>query len=486
MKRSNNSDIDRLFQSHFDMHEVPVEDKNALWRSIHPKRSRRILPFFIFLGLISAICVSFIVNQKNIKTPTLNESSIANNEIESEFAAIHSKQAKAVTGIKDKITDTPESLSQLETIEKELRDEEVNNQLKVNLLEDNQKKSSQDSGISSKETTDNQNIDEIASKHYDLPNPTVESKSFLESNSTEDLLHSLPVKSYVTNEAIIINPIYKGSISNLPIAKSEMDISSSFLKKDKNPLDDCIAGVGGHFYVDVYSLVGAPLEEVKLKSGFEDQTTYLSNWDEKYSTFPSVSVGTMIGYEFTSGLDIAVGAEYQKMESQYENTQTIIESITIYDPMAYFFYDDNNEVVWVGDSVTATSTYDRTVAVANSHNLAHIPLQVSYPLYRKGNWNLKANVAAALNLSFQYRGEFLRDDNSIVPVGAANHSTYFSPNVGLSFELGGHLGYRISPNWEAYLSPRFRYNQQSYLSDSQVISLSRNFANLRIGMQYHF
>jgi len=192
------------------------------------------------------------------------------------------------------------------------------------------------------------------------------------------------------------------------------------------------------------------------------------------------------GYEFGSGLSIAGGAEYQRLESQYETIQTITERVTVYDPEAFFFFDDQGQIVYVGDSVTAISTYDRTLSVSNSTTMIHIPVELSYPLLSKGNWKIKGIAGAVMNLSLQYRGRYVRPDLSVIEINAANASSYISTNIGLSVEGGVHLGYKIGEEWELYLSPRFRYNQQSYILTTEVVNQSRHFVNLRSGLQYRF
>lgn len=496
MKRSNNNDIDRLFQSHFDWHDTPVKDKDALWNRIQPRRNRRLIPVLVLMGFVTAMGFSYSFLIMDDDMSAVEDSLLSNLEEESQ-----SLNRTATNGLSAKLDRLVESQKDVLPFLKNSSESLLNPKSPITELKTPNTKSNaqkKDTGLKSinprklltSEPIINSTDQTLITAKGNIQNNLI--KATAQAHSIEDNMGAQVTGIEVSNRLISRNS--KIEILSLPTSKTDYStlysIASSakpgVFRKDKNPLNDCKPGHAGHPYLDIYSILGSPMVQTELIAGFEDQLGYITDWNGRYADLPSISLGLMLGYEFVNGIDIAIGAEYQKMQSQYKTTQTIIETVTVYDPMAYFFYDDNNEVVWVGDSVTASSTYDRTIAVANMHNLVHIPLQVSYPLIRKGPWNIKASAAAILNLSFQYRGQLLRPDNSLVEINDVNQSNYFSPNIGVSLELGGHVGYNLSSNWEAYISPRFRYNQQSYLSDTQILSLNRNFVNLRMGIQYHF
>jgi len=59
MKKSEHHDIDRLFQIHFDRHEVAVTDRDALWQRIMPTPRKRRFGFMLFFGLLGLVGSSF-------------------------------------------------------------------------------------------------------------------------------------------------------------------------------------------------------------------------------------------------------------------------------------------------------------------------------------------------------------------------------------------------------------------------------------------
>ncbi len=67
-----------------------------------------------------------------------------------------------------------------------------------------------------------------------------------------------------------------------------------------------------------------------------------------------------------------------------------------------------------------------------------------------------------------------------------NQDNYISEDIGVSLSAGLHLGYYLNDKWEVYASPRFRYNPNSYLLDTETLKITRNMIGLRGGLRYHF
>ncbi|MBT8220216.1 MAG: hypothetical protein KJP00_10335, partial [Bacteroidia bacterium] len=255
--------------------------------------------------------------------------------------------------------------------------------------------------------------------------------------------------------------------------------------RDKDSWSKCEVKIPGHFFVDLYGMGALPMDKIELQPG-SDQFVYRDLWDDRFDPVSSWHGGIQAGYQFPWGLSISAGLEYQHLITKYEDDQSITEMITIWDPMAYFYRDSNNDIVWVGDSVTAINIYERKVVSENKTTLYHLPVQVSIELYKKPNFHIAADVAAILNFSKSYTGQFIRSDQTLIAIDSGNHDNYLKTDIGISYEAGIRMGYFFNDNWEAYLSPRFRYNPNSYLLDSEVLKVTRNFVGLRTGVRYHF
>ena len=154
--------------------------------------------------------------------------------------------------------------------------------------------------------------------------------------------------------------------------------------------------------------------------------------------------------------------------------------------MAFFFFDQNNEIVWVGDSVTSVTTFDRTISHANTTELVNLPIHLSYRFAQVGPFNIKATVGGILNLSVQYRGRFLQPDMTLQIVDESNQDQFVATSLGIGFEGDIDASYYLGGNWELYLSPRYRFNQSSYFSNNQSIRTSRDYIGLRTGVRYLF
>ena len=129
--------------------------------------------------------------------------------------------------------------------------------------------------------------------------------------------------------------------------------------------------------------------------------------------------------------------------------------------------------------------YDRNSTQANDHRMLHIPIQFGINK-QKDKWRFGLNVEALVNIRKSYDGYFLNENNSVDRVTHNNDQDYMSNNIGVSFSVGGHLGYMLGDHFELFVSPRFRFNDKSYLNDNQTLKITNNFAGLRTGLTYHF
>lgn len=483
MKKSDVNDIDLIFRNHFEESEVPVTNRKALWNRINGSPNRyRVIPF-LFLGfLISFISYAAYSSYfKNDIEVLYNKSSS-----EPELADFQSSQFPSKTlniNVEDNIS--PPNLNEVTNIDinkQENSPGETANQIEVNTgnsgLPISTKNDETEYSKYQSDITPSQNFysDQTKTVRYDEHNLT--------QNGINNSIPAGLAEEEIENE--------KGSTTRVSKLEklSFLDVGIQNIALEelpiKNTIKKCTTEGGGNLFVDVYTTAGIPVERITLNDAYADQTSHRDTWEERYRTLPSISAGISVGYETSQGLGLSIGAEYHRIESEYQRVQTITERVTVYDPMAYFYYDVNNEVVWTGDSVTAISSFDRTVSIGNSSNLIHIPLELSYELYNKAPWKVRASAAAIFNFSLNYRGHYLRPDQSLVQIDESNNDTYVSKNLGFGFEGGAYLGYGLSDNWELYFGPKFRFNNKSYWNDTEAINTSRHFISLRTGLRYHF
>ena len=244
-------------------------------------------------------------------------------------------------------------------------------------------------------------------------------------------------------------------------------------------------GIKGNLFVESYVFGGVPIDHVSLEENALEQTDYLNLWEDRFESLSTFSGGLMVGYQLGSGLEISGGAEYQRIEAQYETVQRVTEIIQVFDPMAFFFIDDDGNTVWVADSVSAVSVYDRTTSISNRSSLLNIPFQLSYPIYQKGPWQLRAVGGGSFNFSIEHKGVFLRDNQQLVQLDDTSAATFMASKIGLCIEGWLQLSTFLTERMEFYVSPRYRYSRQSYLAQSEILSVSRDLVGLRVGAKYH-
>ena len=221
-----------------------------------------------------------------------------------------------------------------------------------------------------------------------------------------------------------------------PFAKAAQ---SAKTKKGKGDWDKCGTKKRGTFFVKAYGQASTPMESISYEGTSDESPSYSEAWQERFSPFMSYMGGLQIGYTFPWKGYVSGGLAYQHFQTQFETMQRVVEQITIYDEMAYFYVNDLGETIWVADSVTVTNIYDQTSTHANNHRLIHIPLQVGF-LTTQNKFRIGMNVEALLNISKKYEGFFLKEDRSLVEIESDRDAGYMSTSLGLEFFGGGTFG----------------------------------------------
>ena len=486
MRESNN--IDQLFQDHFAEHKVEVKDRENLWKKIRSVENRRRGYIFLFLfGVISLISsAQFSSNYGEasyVSSSTANLDNVlnANQLVQPQLSSAHGGLIHDLENLKTNDTDESDGL--------------ISDFQKLNISEEsvswNAVRLSKavppdvDSDIKKRRTTEDIVNDQNSNK-------LLSGKTSVLGINDKSQLSSEQLGSSTRSISLLKGSNQVRKSQDLTMLSNEIDPLPLFLaphplKPNGGFMRKCDANkVGLSTFVDIYATAGYTLENVGLSSLGSELLAYQELWESRYNPLASISTGIAIGIETNSGVRISTGLEYQRLETQYLSTQTITETTTIYNPEAFFFFDQNNEIVWVGDSVTSVTTFDRTEAFANTFELINLPVHLSYPLTKSGLFTVSATVGGIINLSMNYEGRHLEPNGSLQLVSSSNRDQFFLPRIGLGVEGGFDINYLLDTNWEAYISPRYRWNQSSYYREQTIISVSRDFVNIRVGVRYLF
>jgi len=452
------SPIDDMFQQHFVETAIPMENQEKLWQRIASKKDDRNRGFFWLgmLGLAFCVMAEFTIINFN-KTSNTN---------------LHSNNISAI----QKYTPQNNLNEELIIAGKTEEEEEAQTNNKTISTKHSLKTTNRNSvtPLSRSQSKPNENLEIVKEENSALSKVKLEEH---QESRIADLVvlandNSFQSDSYGIIDASRINRLYKES------APLKLNQSDSWSK--------CEVKTPGHFFVDAYGQGGLPMDNVDFAQAGNDQTAYRDLWNERFDPKASWHGGVQIGYEFQNGLRVSAGAEYQELVTEYSDNQRITETIRVWDPQAFFTVDMNGDRVWQGDTVTAINIYDRRFVRKNTHTLFHIPLQVSYDIYKKPGFHIAVDVAAALNLSKTYEGQYIRSDQTLIMIDENNQDNYISNDIGVSLSAGLHFGKYLNDNWEVYASPRFRYNPNSYLLDTETLKVTRSLIGLRGGVRYHF
>ncbi len=461
------NDLDRLYQTYFDEHETPVADREMLWQRIAGrKNNRKLIPIFLLFAMVSYGAYYLLIDSPVEASVLFDQEE--ENRGDNTIKPLHDESSD--TELLTIFNDRPEpKMALISTIEKDHRSQESTIELT------------------------NLSTRQIHSSPIAVSERLVVTSPIADSQHNTAIIAATPL-NYNNKEIISsgISPLRSQQIMAIPthqLSALANDAGIREMTLEANTLKPCqINKTGFNFnpFIDINAQIGLPLEQISLTDLGADQSQLLNEWQEGFSPVSTLGASIEIGNTFTNGLSISTGLEYQRTESQYQAVQTITETTMIFDPMAFFFFDENDEIVWVGDTVTATTTFDRTVAHANVTELINVPVHITYPLVQKGPVKISAMAGAIINLSVKYEGRFLDNDLTLQVLDETNQSTYITPRIGIGVEGGINASYSLTSGWELYLSSRYRYNRSSYFTDASFVSLSRDHIGLQSGLIYRF
>ena len=457
------SPLDDMFRQHFTETTMPVSNTEELWSRIALKKKER-RNGFLWVGLVALVLCGLIGPH------LIDQVSIAS-----------SSDSKSITA--------PSSIKEVQP------NNNVNPQFII--ASDNQESASITS-IDKPQIQSPKVINVVNGNHLPLKSASVAilqnspvrevvaPASEKQQSSKTDNLSPVPPQNQISSSDKVHNLLIDSeSVTSLKLG--EMDFKPAL--NDLSQSDSwsrCEVKAPGHLFVDLYGQGGLPLDKITFSQSGSDQTAYRDLWDQRFDPKASWHGGLQIGYQFRNGLRASGGAEYQELVTQYADNQRITEIIRVWDPQAYFTIDNNGDRVWVGDTVTAINIYDQKFVKKNKHTLVHIPVQLGYDIYSRPGFHIGLEIGAAFNISKSYAGQYIRSDLTLIEVDENNQDSYISKDIGVSLSAGLHFGYYQNDHLEFYLSPRFRYNPNSYLLDTETLKITRNILALRGGIRYHF
>jgi len=242
-------------------------------------------------------------------------------------------------------------------------------------------------------------------------------------------------------------------------------------------------GVG--FFIETYAFGGYPLITNALNADQNiDYSNFLTLWNQGESAVSTFAGGFMLGLETRGGVSLSAGLEYQQIQNRLNREQTIIERITVYDEMAYYFLDSNNNRVYVADSVTTTRTYTRSVQAAKTHTLINLPVLLGYH-NQVGNFRYGIVAGVNIHLQNEFTGKVLDPSGQIIDANTGTSTAVYRTTMDLSFMGGLDFGYMTNDWLELYLSPRFRFQPGSWLNANHPLESTMQLVGLQAGLRMH-
>ncbi|MEZ4888729.1 MAG: hypothetical protein R3E32_28645 [Chitinophagales bacterium] len=466
--------IEQQYKSQFDDYQHDF-DQAAMWHSLDATLPQKSQPKIAAFALASAFVVSILAGALWVNHDTTQANFVRDVVIEkaTEIDATAIADGNAV------------DLNAANALQSKKEGKSIPSNTENSLLEKN-------TTLTSEEISAYERVGEEASKPISKPKPSFaavkpspkSSQMFASDAKIGDLT---AIKSVQKNAERLQN-----HISLLPtLAANAAMTSPNLLQKETMLRDgdlDCPLFGGkkrtqmkGHGFIDLYG--EGDVNMTTIKSQNSETNAYQNAWNDTDTPLGSYELGVLLGYEFDNGLYAGLGLEYQKTVEKLEYQQTVIQRVTVWSEEAYFYLDGAGNQVFVADSVTTQSIYERSVKSGKEHTILNLPIMLGYNIHAN-NWNIGLFGGVNLNLSHKFEGKIINSSNAFVTLDADNYETVYKNKLGASAFAGIHLGRNIGNSIELYFNPTVRIYPKSWMQDDYALSAKYNLAGLRVGLRY--
>jgi hypothetical protein len=451
MKKSFEHNIDEIYKDAFTDAEQGF-DKDAMWENVRPAISPdKYRPLLLWLSLATSILLvayflfSFSM-QKNTAIVPAKAKTVQLNE---NLPAINSSQSTAVSANSTQNISPPSENG-------------PNNAVAGTIASSSDAK--QKSKVNKKEilrSTEKYRSQETSKKVESLPGKMAASK-----NSRNESKLSVP------------SPLKSTSLSVISEEKK--------LETPDPKWSHCDVRKRPRFFSEFYGLGAYPLINNSLNlDPSNDYNSFLQDWNSGESAVGSYAFGVMFGVGSHWGGSLSVGLEFQQVINKILREQTVIERVTVFDEMAYYYLDSNNNRVWVADSVTSTRIYTREVQAAKRHTIVNAPILLGYH-FELDRWRFGVTAGVNIHLFHYYNGKTLDQSGQIIDAETGTLNAVYDKELGVSIIGGLEIGYLIASKTELYFSPRFRYNPKSWLNPNHPLESRIQLPGARAGIRWHF
>ena len=231
----------------------------------------------------------------------------------------------------------------------------------------------------------------------------------------------------------------------------------------------------------VFSDVNFGLTSQSLKTQDVNLTSELSNRKLTESNRISSSVSIGLGKQFSSGLIIESGLNYDRITTSFslENTgitktEEVVTTITTETP--------NGPVTTVETtSKDITADFNRI----NNFSQVNVPVNLGYQISLHDRFSASFKGGILLNLSSRNSGTILNGEENIINYSSSSiEDSRYKTNLDLSYTTSVNLEGDITKNLGAYLGIRSYYYPSNFNMSSFQIDESYSKHGLTMGLKY--
>ncbi len=209
--------------------------------------------------------------------------------------------------------------------------------------------------------------------------------------------------------------------------------------------------------------------------------TYADQRAEKEMLRGALSTTARFGYHHFSGIFALVGVDYTQLQERFKHDIESEEPTTVF-TVVDTIVDASGNVNIVYDTISVVAPSVEHINTANRYRSINVPLTIGYELNIR-RFAFAIHGGAELNLISWQSGKALAADGSVMSL--RNNDQYHSrTNVNI---VGGlSAAFRITPKWEVFAEPRFKYMLGSLTKNSSPVEQRYVAAGLGTGVRLRF
>jgi hypothetical protein len=241
-----------------------------------------------------------------------------------------------------------------------------------------------------------------------------------------------------------------------------------------------------HYFIDVCAAgIRQFVTTNRNQLGEPGSNVYLADWKDSQQAIGGCGATVTVGKTFGRHLELGIGLRYQRFINKLQRDDEVqVERRAVWDEQAFYYFDDNNNQVFVGGNVIETEIRTSGVRAKQIHSVFSVPIYVGWSSY-VGKTKLGLNAGPVVNIKHEFKGKVLSQNDDVIDIQNQDQQIYRS-QLGISWAAALRASRSLGKQMELFTAVEFQYNPVNWLNDDQALKSKYQVLGVNVGVRRNF